>query len=254
MMRLGLSDYICYILIVTRIWMCNYFAIREIPFGFAVFRYSVFSSIGNLKNFFTYLFILFLFFIFSKLEHESYHTEKNMEESIEQGERAHQETIPMIQNTRTFISPRRKLCRKKRIGPVREDAVLSDALSIMKTMSEKIKCVPSERDECCVYGEYIGKKLKSFDSRTRAILQNDINTLIFKADMNRPPIASQTDRNPHHFMSSFDSHYGKLDQLSLPTFLPRTDNRSQTEMSTLPIIKSSPYSSDENSCHSVDHK
>lgn len=185
-----------------------------------------------------------------------------MEESTAQGERSHQEAISLMQNNKTFNSPRRRLCRKKRTGPVREDVVLSDAFSIMKTMTEKNKCGSSERDECHVYGEYIGKKLKSFDSRTRAILQNDINTLIFKADMNRPPVASQVDDKPHHFMSSFDSHYGKLDQQSLPTFLPRIDSVSRTEVSTKvgqnsqtnmsaivdcnQIIKSSPYSSDEN--------
>src|SRR5580765_5188461 len=38
-------------------------------------------------------------------------------------------------------------------------------------------------DDCSVYGEHVAFKLRSYDTRTRAIVQQQINNILFNADM-----------------------------------------------------------------------
>lgn len=41
----------------------------------------------------------------------------------------------------------------------------------------------NNRDGCTIYGEYIADKLRSYDIRTRSIVQHYCNNIIFEADM-----------------------------------------------------------------------
>jgi len=51
----------------------------------------------------------------------------------------------------------------------------------MKALSEKKK--GPERDERSAFGEYVGKKLKLFNARNSAILQNQSSNLIFNMEI-----------------------------------------------------------------------
>lgn len=97
------------------------------------------------------------------------------------------------------------------------------------------------------YGEFIGKKLKSFKSRRRAILINDINNLIFKTEMSTQTLQVEESRQlpnissfstpgtsyqqPQFPIQSLESLYGNLYQKPPLPFLPRINNQSQTEPS-----------------------
>lgn len=131
------------------------------------------------------------------MENESLSTEELIENQNEDAIKVptHQETTSIIEKgTQTPATTcnqsfplRKRLCIKKKNGPRRDDVTISDVLSIMKTIITEKKKTALEKDECYAYGEYIGKKLKSYDTPIRAILINEINNLIFKMDMNTQP-------------------------------------------------------------------
>ncbi|VVC35477.1 Hypothetical protein CINCED_3A006020 [Cinara cedri] len=115
-----------------------------------------------------------------KMEYESVSsTEMNI--NCPQEEQIHQETTPTKKKNKTIL-PKKNI----ELEPGHGGANITETLSIMRTIAENRNNI-SEKDECDIYGEYVGKKLKSFDKRTRAILQNQINNLIFNMEMN-PPI------------------------------------------------------------------
>lgn len=214
------------------------------------------------------------------MENESFSTEELSENLIESEIEVpnYQETIPIIteKGTQTTASIcnqslplRKRLCLKKKNGPRRDDVIISDALSIMKSMTEKKKNA-SEKDECYAYGEYIGKKLKSFDTRTRAILINEINNLIFKMDMNtRPSSITFQIEDPHQQSNLITSLPAPINSCQKPLFpmqshyesfysnfngqtvFPRINSEPRTEVSSPKSISTAQLSSDENSYNSV---
>jgi len=78
----------------------------------------------------------------------------------------------------------------------------------MKALSEKKK--GPERDERSAFGEYVGKKLKLFNARNSAILQNQISNLIFNMEMSDSayPEFIQTSNHTTTFPTTV-SNYGQ---------------------------------------------
>lgn len=90
---------------------------------------------------------------------------------------------------------------------------------------KKEKCNGKRWMLCIIWSRYIGKKLKTFDTRTRAILINEINNVIFKTEMNiqilpiryiveEPrittsyPVPVTSYQQPQSSMHSLESFYG----------------------------------------------
>lgn len=90
------------------------------------------------------------------MENESFSVDGSSEPTIEDPieEPAHPKTIPGEKEI--FVSPRKRLCLKKKSGPGRDDAIISDALSIMKRITEKMKNA-SEKNECQHMASLLGK-------------------------------------------------------------------------------------------------
>ncbi|KAK5647823.1 hypothetical protein RI129_002715 [Pyrocoelia pectoralis] len=90
------------------------------------------------------------------------------------------EEIPEDKNTK-LQEPKRKqstyptkISKKEKF---KEDPRITEAYSVLSTFKQ------NTRDDCCVYGEHVGLKLRSYDTQTRAIVQHHLNNILFNADM-----------------------------------------------------------------------
>jgi len=79
------------------------------------------------------------------------------------------------QEEKVFVSPQKPkgLKRKK----VEEDPRITETYKIIKDILEK-RQTPKVKNDCTIFGEYIASKLQLFDQRTRALLQNQISSII----------------------------------------------------------------------------
>lgn len=77
-----------------------------------------------------------------------------------------------------FISP--KQVPKKKLKPT-EDPRIADAYSVMTALKGNISA--QSKDGCSAYAEHIAFKLRNYSSYTRAVVEHNINNIIFNADM-----------------------------------------------------------------------
>lgn len=96
-------------------------------------------------------------------------------------------TITKIPNTereqnikyrkKTFVSPKKSMRQK-----TREDPRLTETFKIIQDISER-RQTPKIRDDCSIFGELVGSKLRKLDNRNRLIAQQQINNILFNAEM-----------------------------------------------------------------------
>ncbi|CAH1113552.1 unnamed protein product [Psylliodes chrysocephalus] len=103
-------------------------------------------------------------------------SDRDLNETISNENHADHEAI--IPKRKQFVSPKR--IQKKKLKP-NEDPRVTDAYAVMTDLKSNISA--QTKDGCSVYGEYIGFKLRSYNSYTRAIVEHHINTIIYNADM-----------------------------------------------------------------------
>ena len=53
----------------------------------------------------------------------------------------------------------------------------------MQDILTKSKKQKKQKNDCTIFGEFIGRKLEQFDDRMKTILQYQISTLIFNAEL-----------------------------------------------------------------------
>lgn len=117
------------------------------------------------------------------------------------------------------MSPKKVAPKRKRT----EDPRIQEAFNILQSK------IQVQKDECFMFGEYIVEKLRSFNPRTRAMLQHQIHNVIFQAEMEEkyptqpneylvPQISPNNSASNYSSPSLTLSQYsGTLIQLSLPS-------------------------------------
>lgn len=73
----------------------------------------------------------------------------------------------------------KKRCTKQR--KTDEDPIITEALGYLRQTTAGSQ---KRKDQCCLFGDYIADKLRSFDNRLRAIAQNRISNILFELEMN----------------------------------------------------------------------
>ncbi|CAI6373665.1 unnamed protein product [Macrosiphum euphorbiae] len=80
---------------------------------------------------------------------------------------------------KTVREPAKKKSKKINLSDVDLENRMGDAFDILKSVSEQ----PS-KDDVQLYTDLLATKLRSFDERTREIIMNNIDNLVFNAKMN----------------------------------------------------------------------
>lgn len=84
----------------------------------------------------------------------------------------------IVNRKKTFLSPKKSIRQKK----TQEDPRLTETFKIIQDISAK-RQAPKIRDDCDIFGELVGSKLRKLDIRNRLIAQQQINNILFNAEM-----------------------------------------------------------------------
>ena len=86
-----------------------------------------------------------------------------------------------------LFPPKKVACKRKKANDSDID-VIKNLQNIMKDISNK-RQTKKQKIDCTLFGEFIGSKLEQFDDRMKTILQHQISSLIFNAELSQfqPP-------------------------------------------------------------------
>lgn len=79
---------------------------------------------------------------------------------------------------RTPVTQVRKKFKRHRLQS-EENPRIREAIKMLGAVSSS----PLQADECGVYGQHVGNKLRHYSKMTQAIVQHNINNILFNADM-----------------------------------------------------------------------
>lgn len=95
---------------------------------------------------------------------------------------------PLQEQRKTFVSPK-KLASKRKNANDSDRIVIQNLQNIMQDISDR-RQTKKQKNSNTIFGEFIASKLEQFDDRTKTILQHQISTLIFNAELSykfQPP-------------------------------------------------------------------
>ncbi|XP_025198888.1 uncharacterized protein LOC112597166 [Melanaphis sacchari] len=79
-----------------------------------------------------------------------------------------------------FVSPKKLPNKRKKTTD--SDKVIQNLQNIMQDISDK-RQAKKQKNDSTIFGEFIASKLEQFDDRTKTILQHQISSLIFNAEL-----------------------------------------------------------------------
>lgn len=90
------------------------------------------------------------------------------------------ETEQPQEQRKTFVSPKKLPNKRKKIND--NDKVIQNLQNIMQDISDK-RQAKKQKSDSTIFGEFIASKLEQFDDRMKTILQHQISSLIFNAEL-----------------------------------------------------------------------
>jgi len=90
------------------------------------------------------------------------------------------ETEQPQEQRKTFVSPKKLPSKRKKIND--SDRVIQNLQNIMQDIFDK-RQAKKQKSDSTIFGEFIASKLEQFDDRTKTILQHQISSLIFNAEL-----------------------------------------------------------------------
>lgn len=122
--------------------------------------------------------------------------------------------------------------KQKRV--TESDPNIDKAFTIVRKSASNI--TRNSSDECTTYGLHVGNKIRSYQPKTRALVQHYINNVLFEADMgkfnfNSTPSRSSLSNLGTHFVSTVPSNPAPQSPSSASSSIdPASDAYSESEL------------------------
>lgn len=159
--------------------------------------------------------------------------EANIDELLEEPSG---ETEKPQEERKIFVSPKKVTIKRKKSNDSDRD-VIQNLQNIMQDISDK-RQTKKKKNDCTIFGEFIASKLEQFDDRMKTILQHQISTLLFNAELSHKfqPSANQSQETSNPQFSTSLPHFQSI--YSMPP-----QSTGTYHASTSPSSTQLPYSS-----------
>ena len=140
---------------------------------------------------------------------------------------------PENQDTSTPTSEKRKIINE-------DNSKLDKAFKILESAAS----ASAEKTESQSFGQFVGKKLETYNQQVRSIVQYEMSNILFKADsgyFNQQ--LTSTYQNNHYRYNSDPSNYNYNPHnypTNIHTSLPHTLPARETNITSLPVPQTSP--------------
>lgn len=137
---------------------------------------------------------------------------------------------PLQEQRKTFVSPK-KLESKRKNANDSDRIVIQNLQNIMQDISDR-RQTKKQKNSNTIFGEFIASKLEQFDDRTKTILQHQISTLIFNAELSYKfqPLTNQSQET-----SSSQIATSLPDLHSIYSIPPQSTTTYQASISSSPM-------------------
>jgi len=143
---------------------------------------------------------------------------------------------PLQEQRKTFVSPK-KIASKRKNANDSDKMVIQNLQNIMQDISDRRQSKKQKNDNT-LFGEFIVSKLEQFDDRMKTILQHQISTLIFNAELSykfQPPTNQSQETSSSQIATS-------LPHLHSIYSIPPQSTAETYQASTSSSSMQSPYS------------